>query len=144
MNGELIRSTILRMDGAAGPSGLDAASWKRLCTSIKSASADSCESLAATARRICTCYVDPSGLSAFVACRLIALDKCPGVRPIGIGETARRLIGRAIARVLNNDIQAAAGPLQLCAGHQSGCESAVHAMQQVFASSEMEAGHHPG
>ena len=127
------------MDGAAGPSGLDVASWKRLCTFFKSASTDLCESLAATARRICTCYVDPSGLSAFVACRLIALDKCPGVRPIGIGETARRLIGRTIARVLNDDIQAAAGPLQLCAGHQSGCESAVHVMQQVFAPSETEA-----
>ena len=33
----------------------------------------------------------------------------------------------------------AAGPLQLCAGHQSGCESAVHAMRQVFESSETEA-----
>ena len=135
----MIHDMILRMDGAAGPSGLDAASWKRLCTSFKDASADLCESLAATARRICTCYVDPSGLTAFVACRLIALDKCPGVRPIGIGETARRLIGRAIARVLSDDIQAAAGPLQLCAGHQSGCESAVHAMRQVFESSETEA-----
>ena len=80
------------------------------------ASTDLCESLAATARRICTCYVDPSGLSTFVAYRLIAFDKCPGVRPIGIGEIARRIIGRTVARVLKVDIQAAAGPLQLCAG----------------------------
>ena len=135
----MIRNTVLRMDGAAGPSGLDAASWKRLCTSFKGASTELCESLAATARRICTCYVDPCGLSAFVACRLIALDKCPGIRPIGIGETVRRIIGRAVARILNHDIQMAAGPLQLCAGHQSGCESAVHAMRQVFESSETEA-----
>ena len=139
INGQTIRDTILRMDGAAGPSGLDAASWKRLCTSFKGASTDLCESLAATAKRICTCYVDPSGLSAFVACRLIALDKCPGVRPIGIGETARRLIGRVIAGVLSDDIQAAAGPLQLCAGHQAGCKSAIHATRQVFESSETEA-----
>ena len=139
INGQMIRDTILRMDGAAGPSGLDAASWKCLCTSFKAASTDLCESLAATARRICTCYVDPRGLSSFVACRLIALDKCPGVRPIGIGETVRRIIGRATARVLSDDIQAAAGPLQLCAGHQSGCESAVHAMHQAFDSSETEA-----
>ena len=50
INGQMIRDTILRMDGAAGPSGLDAASWKRLCTSFKAASTDLCESLAATAR----------------------------------------------------------------------------------------------
>ena len=60
-------------------------------------------------------------------------------KTIGIGETVRRIIGQATARVLSNDIQAAAGPLQLCAGHQSGCESAIHAMRQVFDSSETEA-----
>ena len=129
------------MDGAAGPSGLDATSWKRLCTSFKGTSADLCDSLAATstARRICTRYVDPSGPTAFVACRLIALNKCPGVRPRGIGETARRVIGQAIAKVLSDDIQKATAPLQLCAGHKSGCEDAVHAMREVFDSSETEA-----
>ena len=52
----------------------------------------SCElytAMAMVGKRICTSYVDPMGLRAFVACRLIALDKCPGVRPIGIGEVAR-------------------------------------------------------
>ena len=29
-------------------------------------------------------YVDPAGLEALVACRLIALDKRPGVCPIGV------------------------------------------------------------
>ena len=70
-----------------------------------------------------TLYVDPSGLSALVACRLIALDKCPGVRPIGIGETARCIIG--------DDIQAAAAPIQVGAGHISGVEAAVHAIRSV-------------
>ena len=37
------------MDGAAGPSGLDAAAWKHLCTSFKKASSDLCDSLASIA-----------------------------------------------------------------------------------------------
>ena len=88
IDGQLIRNTVLRVDGAAGPSGLDAAAWKRLCTSFKSASVNLCDGVACTARRLCSCYVDPSGLSAFVACRLIVLDtcRCPGIRPIGNGE----------------------------------------------------------
>ena len=139
IDGQLIRNTVLRMDGAAGPSGLDAAAWKRLCTSFKTASADLCESLASIAKRICTSYVDPSGLSAFVSCRLIALDKCPGVRPIGIGEMVRRIIGKAIATTISDDIQAAAGPLQVCAGQVAGCEAAVHTMRQVFESPQSEA-----
>ena len=139
IDGQLIRNTALKMDGAAGPSGLDAAAWKRLCSSFKSASNELCDTLAAVARRLSTCFVDPSGLSAFVACRLIALDKCPGVRPIGIGEIVRRIIGKAIVTTITEDIQEAAGPLQVCAGHISGCEAAVHAMRQVYESQQTEA-----
>ena len=139
IDGQLIRSTALRMDGTAGPSGLDAAAWKRLCTSFKSASTGLCDNLAAVARRLSTTLVEPRGLSAFVACRLIALDKCPGVRPIGIGETVRRIIGKAITTTVTENIQEATGPLQVCAGHISGCEAAVHAMHQVYESPETEA-----
>jgi len=77
IDGQLICSTVLLMDVAAGPSGLDAAAWKRMCTSFRMASADLCESLVGMARQLCSEYVDSSGISALVACRLIALDKCP-------------------------------------------------------------------
>ena len=53
-------------------------------------------------------------LEAFVACRLVPLDKCPGVRPIGIAETIRRIIGKAILATIGQNIIDAAGPLQLC------------------------------
>ena len=36
--------------------------------------------------------VDPKGLSAFIAGRHIALDKNPGVRPIGMGEVCKRIL----------------------------------------------------
>ena len=126
----------LRTDGAAGPSGMDAAAWKRLCSSF---STELCDALAATARKLCSQHVDPSGVSALVACRLIALDKCPGVRPIGVGETARRIIGRTKARAISEDIQEAAGPLQVCAGHLSGCEAAVSAARKLFVAPDTEA-----
>ena len=86
----------MKTDGAAGPSGIDAHGWRRLCTSFNQDSNDLCEALASVCKRICTSLVDPKGLTAFVACRLIALDKYPGVRPIGIGEVVRRILGKAI------------------------------------------------
>ena len=49
-------------------------------------------------------YVDPAGLEALVACRLIALDKCPGVQLIGVGECLRRLIGRVVVQCTKMDI----------------------------------------
>ena len=97
------------MEGAAGPSGLNAAAWKRLCSSFKTASAGLCTAIASIARKVNTQYVDPKGISAFVACWLIALDKHPGVRPIGIGETIRRIINKAIALTLRDEIQDATG-----------------------------------
>ena len=139
IDGQLIRSMALRTDGAAGPSGMDAAAWKRLCSSFKTASTELCDALAVTARKLCSQHVDPSGVSALVACRLIALDKCPGVRPIGVGETARRIIGRTIARAISEDILKAAGPLQVCAGHLSGCEAAVSAARKMFVAPDTEA-----
>ena len=72
-----IRSAALRTKGAAGPSGIDAHCWRRLCTSFKSVSNDLCHSLALLARRLCVSFVDPKGLSGLLACRLIAIDKCP-------------------------------------------------------------------
>ena len=65
-----IRAAALRTSRSAGPSGLDAAGWRRLCCSFHKDSSDSCDAIAAFARRICAAYVDPAGLPVFVACRL--------------------------------------------------------------------------
>ncbi len=90
------------------------------------------------ARRLATEKFDPISLEAFLASRLIPLDKCPGIRPIGIGEIPRRIIAKAICRHLRPDIQSAAGPLQLCAGQQAGCEAAIHAIHQLFQTEDCE------
>ena len=82
--------------------------------------------------------MNPSGLIAFTASRLIALAKCPGVCPIGVGEVIRRIVEKTILSVIRYDIQEAAGAIQLCAGQQAGCESAVHAMREIFANPDME------
>ena len=124
----MIRSTVLHVDGAAGPSGLDAHSWRHLCTSFHNASSDLCCSLALVARKTATTFVDPEALQPLLNNRLIALDKNPGVRSIGIGEVSRRLIAKSILRVVKFDDLEAAGCLQLCAGQRSGCEAAIHAM----------------
>ena len=58
---------------------------------------------------------------------------------IGIGETLRRIIARAVLSTFKDDIRMAAGPMQLCAGQESGCETAVHVMQKLFNSPEVEA-----
>ena len=139
INGSLIHSIALKMNGAAGPSGLDAAAWKRLLSSFKNHSRDLCDAISSMTRRLCTEYVDPSALSAFTACRLIALDKNPGVCPIGIGEVLRQIVNKAIVRVTKDDVTQVTGGLQLCTGQQSGCEAAIHTMNKMFSESDDDA-----
>ena len=57
---------------------------------------------------------------------------------IGIGETSRRLIAKAILAVLRQDILNTSGCLQLCAGQHGGCEVAVLAMKELFDDAESE------
>ena len=76
--------------------------------------------------------IDPAATSALAACRLIPLDKNPGVRPIGICEVARRTIGKAVLSVVNPEIQQDAGSLLLCAGQPGGIEAAIHAMHTIY------------
>ncbi len=139
INSESIRSSALRTTGAAGPSGLDAHTWRRLCTSYKGSSRDLCESLASVARRLCSTHVDPQLIAPLLACRLIALDKNPGVRPIGIGDVARRIIAKAIIHFSKEDIQQACGCQQLCGGQISGVEACVHAVRTAFEADESQA-----
>ena len=80
------------------------------------------------ARKLATETLDPLTLEAYVSCRLIPLDKNPGVRPIGVGEVLRRIVGKCIGWVLKEDIQLAAGPLQTATRLLSGAEAAIHSM----------------
>ena len=99
---------------------------------------DLCTSLALVAKKIATTYVDPKGLGGFLACRLIALNKMPGVRPIGIGEVSRRIVNKAIISIIYDEIKQVAGTTQLCAGLEAGCEIGIHSMRALFEESTTE------
>ena len=109
IDGEAIRRAALHTEGTAGPSGIDVAGWRRMCTSFRKASSDLCNSISSVAKRISSEYLDPSILSSYTACRLIALTKNPGVRPIGVAEVVRRIISKAVLSVIGQDIKEAAG-----------------------------------
>ena len=70
---------------------------------------------------------------ALVSNHLIALDKCPGVRPVGVGETLRRIVGKSVCMATLVDIEDLCGIDQLCGGVRSGIEGVVHAMNYLFA-----------
>ena len=90
------------------------------------------DSVAAVAHRLCNSITPWDNVQALVASHLIVLDKCPGVRPIGIGETLCRVSGKAVGMATRSDIEVICGSDQLCACLKTGIEGAVHAMSDLY------------
>ena len=117
---------------------MDADGWRHiLCNkSYGKFSHQLCGAIAELAKIISTEEVNPHLLNEFLSCRLIPLDKGVdtagkiGVRPIGVGEVIRRIIGKVVVNVLKQDIQDAVGPLQTCAGLKSSIEASIHATKE--------------
>ena len=135
------------MQGSGGPTLLDSDGWRHiLCSkSYGKASAQLCETIAELSKILATQEVDPVSLREFVASRLIPLDKgrdlagILGIRPVGVGELLRRIVGKCVVNVVRDDIQLAAGPLQTCAGLKSGIEASIHATRDLWYEDATEA-----
>ena len=65
-----------------------------------------------------------------MACRLVALNKWTGVRPVGIGEMLSQALAKLVMRAAGDQAKIACGNLQLCAGLKSGIEVATDAVGQ--------------
>ena len=104
---ETILKAAIKTKGSTGPSLYDADDWRNILGSnlYGEDAEDLRKNLASLAKELCTNEVDdPKSLEALLACRLIPLDKNPGLRPIGIGETLRRILGKAVMSVLKRDV----------------------------------------
>ena len=147
IDAEKIHKIARNMKGSGGPTHVESDSWKEfLCSkSHGNASNQLCQAVADLAKILSTEDVHPDSLTEYNSCRLIPLDKgvtkdlTPGVRPIGVGEVLKRIIGKALISVIKDDIVNAAGPLQTCTGLRAGIEASIHAMRRIFDDDDSEA-----
>ena len=144
---DLIKRSTKLLQGSGGPTLIDCDVWKHIicCKSYGADSHNLAEAIANLAKRLCCEHIHPGSLKELMSSRLIPLDKGPdshgnpGVRPIGIGEVLRRIIGKSVVYLLKSDIQKAAGCLQMCTGLRSGIEAAVHMTHKVWHDDTTEA-----
>ena len=92
----MIKNAARLTKGATGPSNLDGEQFKTILVSnkFKKEGKEMREQLAVLAKKLATKIIDPYCIDSSVACKLIPLNKNPGVRPIGIGEIIRRIVGK--------------------------------------------------
>ena len=100
--------------------------------------------IALLAKTLSKRFVDPTPLQKLLACRLIPLDKQPQseqlkIRPIGVGEILRKIIGKCLMMLFKPELTHAAGSFQTCAGQMGGAEASIHAMNHLYESEKCEA-----
>ena len=78
-------------------------------------------------------------MEPYNACRLIPLDKNPGVRPIGEGEVKRRIKGRTKTKLLKNELMSLGSNYQLCLGQKCGIEYAIHTLRDQYSKTSADA-----
>ena len=123
-----------RLSGAAGPSGVDAVALRNWALRFGTVSEALRTELAAWVNWLGNTSPPFAAYRAMMACRLVALDKCPGVRPVGIGEIFRRLFAKCVMKTVGPQATAACGSVNLCAGLAAGIEGAVHAIRDRWES----------
>ena len=131
INGQHIKKAAMRTHGSHGPSDLDANEWRRISTHFGQQSIEILKIIAKIARKLATEELNPELLEPYNACRLIPLDKNPGVRLIGI-EVMRRIIGRTIIKCLKNELMSLGSNYQLCLGQKCGIEYAIHTLRDQY------------
>ena len=74
--------------GAGGPSHLDAEQFRHmlLCEKFKTEATEQREQIAVLARTLASTIVEPKSIKALTNCRLISLNKNPGVRSISFED----------------------------------------------------------
>ena len=68
----------------------------------------------------------------FMSCHLIALDKQPGVRPVGVGETWRRLFSKIVLKVTGPEATMSCQDDQLCDRLKAGIDGAINGDQVLW------------
>ena len=66
------------------------------------------------------------------------MDKSPGIRPVRIGKTWRRLLVKCLVRVAGQEDKAACGTKQLAGGVEVGIEGAIHAARLQWTQNSQE------
>ena len=75
---------------------------------------------------------------ALMSGRLIALDKKPGISPVGVGETWRRMMEKCLLSVPGPETKAACGTTQIAWGVEAGIEGAIHVMHVLWEEQNQE------
>ena len=127
-----IEKSTSSLQGSSGASGTDSEHWQVVLLRHGAHSSHLRDEVATLATKMCNQILPWSKVRALVSGRLIALDKCPGVRPFDIGECLRRIICKSVAEFTKIDLEETCSTDQLACRLKAGVEGAIQALSDVF------------
>ena len=131
---DTVKQAAKNLQGAAGPDGLPGDLVKQWLTKYGPTSRK-LRMVIADLTNLCanTTLSDSEAplIAALLDSSLIALDKNPGVRPIGVGTIWRRLMAKTVLIAADPSIKLALEASQLC-GTKGGIEAAIHAVNGLW------------
>jgi hypothetical protein len=121
-----------KVQGGAGPSGVDALLLKTFIQRFGTASENLRKELSLWSEWLANESPSWAAIRAINAKRGVALDKEPGTRPLHIGEAYMRLLGKDLLTTARDEAKERCGSVQLCAGLEAGIEGGIHTVREVW------------
>ena len=121
-----------RISGGAGPGGTYLVSLQQWLLRFGAASGELRVIFEEFGEWLCNGQPPWASYCAMMSGRLIALDKCPGIIPVGIGETWCRLLANCLLWLTGQEEKAAYGTDQLEGGMEEGIEGAIYSISLLW------------
>jgi hypothetical protein len=129
ITGAHIQHITSHIQGSAGPSGTDANHWQDVILRYGAHSEKLRDSIAALVRCISNSVTQWDDIRALMACSLLGFDKSPGIRPIAVGESLRRIACKTVCMLTRHELEDVV-IFHNCV--KAGIEAAIHAVSDMF------------
>ncbi len=126
---ENVKEMASNLHGSGGPTSLDSSILSDLLLRYGTSSTSFRQEMATWTEWLSNESPPWAAYRATMATRAVAFNKFPGVRPISIGESYRRLWARLIISQTRDQAKAACNTTELCAGLEAGIDGAIHAVR---------------
>ncbi|KAL7461856.1 hypothetical protein ACHAXS_002258, partial [Conticribra weissflogii] len=126
---ENVKEMASNLHGSGGPTSLDSSLLSDLLLRYGTSSTSFRQEMATWTEWLSNESPPWAAYRATMATRAVAFNKFPGIRPISIGESYRRLWARLIISQTRDQAKAACNTTELCAGLEAGIDGAIHAVR---------------
>lgn len=129
---DTVTEVVAKLSGTGGPGGVDSIALQQWLLKYGVQNHGLREAVVEFTRWMANDTSPWVAIRALMANRLMTLNKCPGVRPVGIGEFWRRLFAKCVLKVVGTEAKEACGSAQLCTYLKADIKGAVHAVRAMW------------